>query len=37
LPVGLQLIGAVTDEPLLLHMAQCFEKELALQLRPPGF
>lgn len=37
LPVGLQLIGAVTDEPLLLQMAQCFEKELALKLKPPGF
>jgi aspartyl-tRNA(Asn)/glutamyl-tRNA(Gln) amidotransferase subunit A len=35
LPVGLQLIGAVTDEHLLLRVAGIFERSLPLNRRPP--
>jgi aspartyl-tRNA(Asn)/glutamyl-tRNA(Gln) amidotransferase subunit A len=35
LPVGLQLIGAVTDEHLLLRVAHAFEREQPRMLRPP--
>jgi aspartyl-tRNA(Asn)/glutamyl-tRNA(Gln) amidotransferase subunit A len=35
LPVGLQLIGAVTDEHLLLHIARAFERAHPEQRRPP--
>jgi aspartyl-tRNA(Asn)/glutamyl-tRNA(Gln) amidotransferase subunit A len=35
LPVGLQFIGAVTDEHLLLHIAQTFEHAHPQTLRPP--
>lgn len=35
LPVGLQLIGAVTDEHLLLRIAQAFERAHPQMLRPP--
>jgi Asp-tRNA(Asn)/Glu-tRNA(Gln) amidotransferase A subunit family amidase len=35
LPVGLQLIGAVTDEHLLLRIAKSFERSWLLDRRPP--
>jgi aspartyl-tRNA(Asn)/glutamyl-tRNA(Gln) amidotransferase subunit A len=35
LPVGLQLIGAVTDEHLLLRIAHAFEREQPHMFRPP--
>jgi len=35
LPVGLQLIGAVTDEPLLLRIAHAFERAHPDHRRPP--
>jgi aspartyl-tRNA(Asn)/glutamyl-tRNA(Gln) amidotransferase subunit A len=35
LPVGLQLVGAVTDEPLLLRLAHLFEQAHPQSLRPP--
>ncbi len=35
LPVGLQLIGAVTDEHLLLRIAHAFERVHPLSRRPP--
>jgi aspartyl-tRNA(Asn)/glutamyl-tRNA(Gln) amidotransferase subunit A len=35
LPVGLQLIGAVTDEHLLLRIAHAFERAHPQTLRPP--
>ncbi len=35
LPVGLQLIGAVTDEHLLLHIAHIFERAQPEYRRPP--
>jgi aspartyl-tRNA(Asn)/glutamyl-tRNA(Gln) amidotransferase subunit A len=35
LPVGLQLIGAVTDEHLLLRIADVFERAYPQTLRPP--
>jgi aspartyl-tRNA(Asn)/glutamyl-tRNA(Gln) amidotransferase subunit A len=35
LPVGLQLIGPVTDEHLLLRMAHVFEQVCPQKLRPP--
>jgi Asp-tRNA(Asn)/Glu-tRNA(Gln) amidotransferase A subunit family amidase len=35
LPVGLQLLGAVTDDPMLLEMASQFERELGQKRRPP--
>jgi aspartyl-tRNA(Asn)/glutamyl-tRNA(Gln) amidotransferase subunit A len=35
LPVGLQLIGAVTDEHLLLQIASMFERSHPLARRPP--
>jgi aspartyl-tRNA(Asn)/glutamyl-tRNA(Gln) amidotransferase subunit A len=35
LPVGLQLIGAVTDEHLLLRIARVFEDSRGLDRRPP--
>jgi aspartyl-tRNA(Asn)/glutamyl-tRNA(Gln) amidotransferase subunit A len=35
LPVGLQLIGTVTDEHLLLRVAGIFERSLPLNRRPP--
>jgi aspartyl-tRNA(Asn)/glutamyl-tRNA(Gln) amidotransferase subunit A len=35
LPVGLQLIGAVTDEHLLLRIARIFEDSRTLDRRPP--
>lgn len=35
LPVGLQLIGAVTDEHLLLRMGHAFERAHPQTLRPP--
>ena len=35
LPVGLQLIGAVTDEHLLLRIAHSFEQAHPQRLRPP--
>jgi aspartyl-tRNA(Asn)/glutamyl-tRNA(Gln) amidotransferase subunit A len=35
LPVGLQLIGAVTDEHLLLRIARSFERSRPLDRRPP--
>jgi aspartyl-tRNA(Asn)/glutamyl-tRNA(Gln) amidotransferase subunit A len=37
LPVGLQLIGAVADEHLLLRIAHRFQQETSPQLRPPLF
>ncbi|HUL14677.1 MAG TPA: amidase [Terriglobales bacterium] len=37
LPIGLQLIGAVTDEPVLLELAFVFEAELAQERWPPDF
>jgi aspartyl-tRNA(Asn)/glutamyl-tRNA(Gln) amidotransferase subunit A len=36
LPIGLQLIGAVTDEHLLLQIAAAFERANPDQRRPPG-
>jgi len=35
LPVGLQLIGAVTDEHLLLRIGHAFERACPQKLRPP--
>jgi Asp-tRNA(Asn)/Glu-tRNA(Gln) amidotransferase A subunit family amidase len=35
LPVGLQFIGAVTDEHLLLRIARIFEHSRTLDRRPP--
>ena len=35
LPVGLQFIGCVTDEALLLHIAHAFEGARQQRLRPP--
>jgi aspartyl-tRNA(Asn)/glutamyl-tRNA(Gln) amidotransferase subunit A len=35
LPVGFQLIGAVADEHLLLHLAHLFERAHPQSLRPP--
>jgi aspartyl-tRNA(Asn)/glutamyl-tRNA(Gln) amidotransferase subunit A len=35
LPVGLQLIGAVADEPLLLQIAHAFDRAHPEQRRPP--
>jgi len=35
LPIGIQLIGSVTDEALLLRIARVFERAHALVLRPP--
>jgi aspartyl-tRNA(Asn)/glutamyl-tRNA(Gln) amidotransferase subunit A len=35
LPVGLQLIGAVTDEHLLLRIAKSFERAHPQRMRPP--
>jgi aspartyl-tRNA(Asn)/glutamyl-tRNA(Gln) amidotransferase subunit A len=35
LPIGLQFIGAVTDEHLLLRIANVFERAYPQTLRPP--
>jgi len=35
LPIGLQFIAAVTDEPLLLELARHFEQSFSLESRPP--
>jgi Asp-tRNA(Asn)/Glu-tRNA(Gln) amidotransferase A subunit family amidase len=37
LPVGLQLIGAITDEHRLLRIAHLFLEPSSPQLRPPLF
>jgi len=34
LPIGLQFIAAVTDEPLLLELARQFEQSSPLEARP---